>query len=721
MGVEAAQADNCERFADLLAGSLNRSGPFLIELMICGQAGREGLDAGQCAVRGGRIVSRHSPTGSDARPMKTQVLEAIGEVELRPLAQLDAALAANDRVKYCFTLLQMALAHADHPDQPAVTLKRERLSCGVDEPALDDVIAATQAQGTQAQRQHYRMPGYGLIRTHIATDMQVMAAPVLAAGKAGYAERLQARLAALPPGVDDIVDGTAIADMTRTARHRDTHKGKARDEDSLHQLVMDLHKELNALQAALAEEVLDGAAVYNLTDADHPRVQAFMAGLNRTAELKFNHPGLGTTAMRSGERLVIQNDIGTTDAHVIVIHVEGLSVTITCTDVHLERLAFFRQMLARRAVSWNEGHTEQSAVVAAGRPFHLAVGTYPAVDEEDCRAYLEFLGSRLVFLIDWNRARKQLRGFLRGAQRLEVLAWAAENQIGHRGFLELGGARLINQAIEATAGTAMHFGDRLCDVIGEAQTVSFVHFVLLTATEGLRAHSSRSLIGDRIAAELRTLFSGGERQLLGVASDHAGLIFEIASLVRDGVLAAMTGETDLGKLARRAQHFEHDADQLVIAAREAVRLRPDYAAFLNLLEAADDVADQLEDVAFLLSLLAEGKADGTALDALQTLADVVMEAVQEWVKSLGHAAHLKAPGSREDTDDFLIAIDRVAELEHQADDAERALTKAAVKQARDFRQLHLYAAIGAGLEASADALKYASDILRDHVLGNGAH
>jgi acetolactate synthase-1/2/3 large subunit len=34
MGVQAAQADNCERFADLLAGSVNRSGPFLIELTI---------------------------------------------------------------------------------------------------------------------------------------------------------------------------------------------------------------------------------------------------------------------------------------------------------------------------------------------------------------------------------------------------------------------------------------------------------------------------------------------------------------------------------------------------------------------------------------------------------------------------------------------------------------------------------------------------------------
>ena len=34
MGVEAARADTAEGFADLLAGSISRKGPFLIELMI---------------------------------------------------------------------------------------------------------------------------------------------------------------------------------------------------------------------------------------------------------------------------------------------------------------------------------------------------------------------------------------------------------------------------------------------------------------------------------------------------------------------------------------------------------------------------------------------------------------------------------------------------------------------------------------------------------------
>jgi hypothetical protein len=51
--------------------------------------------------------------------MKTRILAAIGEPQLHPMASLNAALAANDRVKFRFSLLQMALSHAEHPDRDA--------------------------------------------------------------------------------------------------------------------------------------------------------------------------------------------------------------------------------------------------------------------------------------------------------------------------------------------------------------------------------------------------------------------------------------------------------------------------------------------------------------------------------------------------------------------------------------------------------------------------
>ncbi|HRX05240.1 MAG TPA: hypothetical protein P5148_18975, partial [Anaerolineae bacterium] len=95
--------------------------------------------------------------------------------------------------------------------------------------------------------------------------------------------------------------------------------------------------------AALADEhkpklIVAGASAYRLDAGHRPLVAAFMAGVNRTAPLKFGHPGLGTTATSMGPRLVLQNDIGTTDAHVFVIEVAGRVAAFTYTDVHLPRL-----------------------------------------------------------------------------------------------------------------------------------------------------------------------------------------------------------------------------------------------------------------------------------------------------------------------------------------------------------------------------------------------
>ena len=73
--------------------------------------------------------------------MKSRILEAMGVTELQRASGLSDALAANDRVKYLFSLLQMAVNHADHPDQSASSLKRERLAAGVDDASLDDMVA----------------------------------------------------------------------------------------------------------------------------------------------------------------------------------------------------------------------------------------------------------------------------------------------------------------------------------------------------------------------------------------------------------------------------------------------------------------------------------------------------------------------------------------------------------------------------------------------------
>jgi hypothetical protein len=268
--------------------------------------------------------------------MKQDILAAIGEAGLRQPALVNAALAANDRIKYAFALLQMAALHARQPEQEFSNLKRERIAANIDDRSFDDCIGAAHRArgGTQ-------IPGAARVLANIAADLHAMAAPLAQSGD--FAARRDRLLAALPGVPDDTLDDSALAALTRT--------GTA-EADSLHQLVMDLHKALNGMQAALAEEQLDGAPAYGLAAEDRPLVTAFMAGLNRTARLKFDHPGLATTATRHAGALVLQNDIGTTDAHVIVIHVTALQVDVTYSDVHEERLAFFQDMLARYQPVW---------------------------------------------------------------------------------------------------------------------------------------------------------------------------------------------------------------------------------------------------------------------------------------------------------------------------------------------------------------------------------
>jgi uncharacterized protein Yka (UPF0111/DUF47 family) len=631
--------------------------------------------------------------------MKHEILAAIGEGGLSQPYLVNAALAANDRIKYEFALLQMAAAHARAPDQAFSSLKRERIACGIDDPALDEVVASARRVGDA-----YQVRGAASIFARIAADLRLMATPVIQSGGTEFAARQDALLAALPNATNDTFSAVTLDIMT--------HAG-TKNADSLHQLVMDLHKALNGMQAALAEEHIDGAAVYGVSNEDRTAVATFMAGLNRTARLKFDHPGLATTAARHAGELVIQNDIGTTDAHVLVIHVTGLQVTVTYADVHTKRLAFFQDMLSRYNPAWE---TSPARRLGEGDQFDLTVGTWTASDTPQCLEYLAFLGSRLVFLIDWNRARKQLRGFLPSPARLRVLREAARLDVGHRAFLELGGARLVNQAIEAIGDSAVHFGDRLSDVLGVAETETFLIFALRAAAEGMLAHQSASLIRDRVRVELSRHFSNEERRLLRLAAEHAGLIGELALLSQEAMLIVAAGEGGVSTCAARASRFEHDADGICADVRLAAKRRPGHAAFETLLRTADDAADALEEAVFLSAMFAPGKQSAETMDALLALAALLVTTAQEWVKVLAHADHAQDPGAREDIDDLLTSLDRVLALEHEVDDAQRALSIEAVRSARDFRELHLAAAVGDRLEEAADALKRTSLMLRDHVL-----
>lgn len=117
--------------------------------------------------------------------MKSEVLAAIGEESLRRPAAVNAARAANDRVKYALALLQMAAAHAETPDQPVADLKHERIACGIADRRLDSLLKTARREGSC-----YQMPGARRLLERIAGDLREMATPIVEAGREGFSARL---------------------------------------------------------------------------------------------------------------------------------------------------------------------------------------------------------------------------------------------------------------------------------------------------------------------------------------------------------------------------------------------------------------------------------------------------------------------------------------------------------------------------------------------------
>jgi len=643
-------------------------------------------------------------------PAKTQIIGELGQQQLLLPEFLGRALAANDRVKLCFSLRQAAEGHANHPEQPVPTLFAGQTVAGIGEADIERSLPESRLQPDGS----LHLAGAGRLRGLIIDDVSTMLAPLALAGLAD-AEAMATRERALKADLPDFEGDRVPAGVVDRITSADRRRG-----DSLHLLVMDLHKALNALQGQLATEDVDGARAWRITEEDRPLLRAFMAGVNQTAPLKFDHPGLGTTATRIGERLVVQNDIGTTDAHVLVLQITGLTAALTCTDVHAARLEFFRSLFKPFAVRWDDTTTRHSERLVEEANYYLCVGQFEAANAEALRRYLTFLGSRIVFLIDWNRARKCLREFLRKEDVAPLLKWAADQNLGHRGFLALGGEHLLYEAIEFAQQTPLRYGERLYEAIGPDVAVEFLRFVLRATAEGLLQSRSERFIRDEIKAELAGCFHSAMENLLGIAAGHAALVFELATAVHDGLTAyGDPGCSErLARTAQRARKWEQEADALVSQTRSLVQQSHKPGIYLALLRESDDAADALEEAAFLMTLLPKVAPAGPLLEPVQSLAALLVGGAQEMVKLIEAASHVHREGAREDLQDFLEAVDRIVGIEHETDAAQRAMTSALILEAPDFRALQLLLFLANALEEAADALLRSALMLRDHLLND---
>jgi len=639
---------------------------------------------------------------------KTHIVAALGEVTLLLPSLLNEALAANDRAKYRLALLQSAKARADLPDAGFSNLRAERMACAIADAWYDEVVAASAGSGAGV----YAVPRAPEICSSIQDDLCAMIAPLEAATTPeapDFKKRLQ-ELCGTPWCNDDgTIAGARISWLTAA----DAARG-----DSVHLLVMDLHKALNRLHSGISTENILGADSYGLQSGDRPLVTAFMKGVSRTQPLKFDHPGLGCTATRAGGKLILQNDIGATDAHVLVVHVEGLSVTVTYSDNHLPRLLFFQDLFAGGEVDWGEVHSRTDRALESG-VYHLCLGSFAARDKADLKRYLTHLGSRLVFLIDWNRARKRLQLLVPREDALSLLRWAAEGDLGHMAFLKAGGERMVFDALQFVAGGTLTLGVSLDEILGREAAFSYLQFILKTCSQGMLNRKPLALIRDEARVELYRYYHDAQQNLLDLACDHAALAIEIATGIRDGLLTVSGPEalSRFERLGQRAKEWERKADELVIRARELAPQSERADAIRQLLEIADDIPDELEDAAFHLTLLIPEQLPEELRLPLAALAQQLVESSREYYKALENARGIQRSGSPDDMRDFLRAVHRMVAIEEQSDTTERLVRKALVTTALDYRQAFVVAQCAKKLEAAADALMHTGMTLRDRVLG----
>jgi len=423
----------------------------------------------------------------------------------------------------------------------------------------------------------------------------------------------------------------------------------------------------------MATEDVDGAHVWQIDAADRPLIQAFMRGLHRTAPLKFSHPGLDTAVTRDGVRLLIQNDIGTNDVHVLVIEVDAEGINLTYSDLHAGRFEFFRQMLENLGFQWTVFDPRTSDGLNSGRPYQVGTARLQAQGQSLLHG-LEAVASRIVFVIDWNRARKRLQFFVRKAQAHALLQRAAQEEWGHMAWLLAGGEHLVFSAMQAVDNEAFRVGDRLDDVLGEVAAMDFMGELMCISSTMLRKQQPVALVED----EARMLLARILRQRtfeFDLLAEHAAYCHALALALCDALEnGASTDAVQSAALVARAKAWERQADHLLMDARQRAERQSRWRPVVDLLEKSDDVADALEEAVFIHSMALAAPLPGLPAPVaavILRLAETTLGAIQDQVRAIEIARHVSDRGDRADSELFLQTLWRMLRAERLCDDLTR--------------------------------------------------
>ena len=363
-----------------------------------------------------------------------------------------------------------------------------------------------------------------------------------------------------------------------------------------------------------------------------------------------------------------------------------------------------------------ELHPQKAEGLAKGEVFYLVTGRFAAESEARRDAFLEAIGAALVFLIDWNKARKALRRLVSNKDAVRVLDWAARHEIGHRAFLELGGTELVAAAVRNAAPARIGFGEELGRVLGREATVELLKTALRLSTEALHSGRSARSVREVLEADLVGRIERTESALLDTVVRQMGLARDIAAGIAETIAQPQRGPGSAGACADRAQNIEKKADVIAVEARGAIRRSQASATVARLVDTAEEAVDELEQAAFFASLVPLELAPNLA-GPLGELCKAALTGTEAAARGLVAAGAI-AEGDSIDSNDALEATDRLSELEHRADTAERAVTRIVLQGGGEVGASLSVLELARALERAADRLSAVGHLLREHVLAD---
>jgi uncharacterized protein Yka (UPF0111/DUF47 family) len=300
---------------------------------------------------------------------------------------------------------------------------------------------------------------------------------------------------------------------------------------------------------------------------------------------------------------------------------------------------------------------------------------------------------------------------------VHVLDWAARNRVGHRAFLEMGGAEFVASAVHHATPTRIGFGERLDAVLGRDAAVDFLKTVLRVCAEALLEGSSIRLARDRIEAELVRHLQRVDAMLLTIVIRQVGLARDIAAGIAHFITEQQAQRPfDPAALAIQARRIEEKADRIASEARNEIARLDAGRAIEGLVNRVEEAIDELEQAAFVVSLVPSAIPPGL----LEPLAELCTAAVSgAEAAAVGIAAAADVPeGHRADSEDALAAAGRIIEAEHDADAAERTVTAIVLRGEFDLKTALSVLDLARTLERATDRLAGFGHLLREHVLAD---